>query len=225
MLARTRSGCGTCAAVLGYGLSRMPAHPVSIVLASRSPRRSELLGQLGITHHCVDANVDESHRAGESAEDYVQRLARAKAEAGLALWRRSNPSSQEPVLAADTIVVIDIGDEEILLGKPKDRQDAISMLSRLSGRAHRVLTAICMTHGERCEQALSQTQVHFRQLTNDEIAAYWNSGEPADKAGSYGIQGKAALFIEQIEGSYSGVMGLPLCETGLLLKRFGIDVM
>lgn len=194
-----------------------------IVLASKSPRRCELLLQIGVQHRCIEIDIDESPLEGERAAEYVLRLARSKAEAGLSQWQKQSANSL-PVLAADTIVVL--GDEhERLLGKPKNRDEMISMLSDLSGRDHRVLTAIGMTNGERTELMLSETRVYFRALSQEEIFAYCTTDEPRDKAGSYGIQGMAALFIERIEGSYSGVMGLPLCETGLMLSRFGIEVL
>jgi septum formation protein len=130
------------------------------------------------------------------------------------------------VIAADTIVVVDDIDRgESLLGKPADRDSAILMLGQLSGKTHRVVTAVCVTDGQRSELAVSQTLVSFRSLGKEEILAYWDSGEPADKAGSYAIQGLAAIFIERIDGSYSGVMGLPLAETADLLSRFGIDLL
>lgn len=196
-----------------------------LVLASRSPRRRELLAQIGIDCHCVDADIDESQLPGERAEIYVQRLARSKAEAGRALWLAAEGNAALPVLAADTIVVLDESAGEVLLGKPANRDEALAMLARLSANTHRVLTAVCLFDGVRSELLLSQTSVRFRALGAAEIAAYWQTGEPADKAGSYAIQGLAAVFIEHIEGSYSGVMGLPLCETGRLLERFGIDLL
>jgi septum formation protein len=197
-----------------------------LILASRSPRRRELLQQIGITAQIIDADIDERHHAGETAVVYAQRVARDKATAGLSIWHAAHPDSVAPlVLAADTIVVLDDETGEILLGKPQDRADAMAMLARLSAKTHRVVSAVCITDGQRYEQALSQTAVSFRPISEAEIAAYWATGEPADKAGSYGIQGMAAIFIARIDGSYSGVMGLPLCETAALLQRFGIDLL
>lgn len=200
---------------------------ISLVLASRSPRRRELLEQIGIAHTVVDTDIDESHLSGETAANYVQRLARAKAQAGRMALPINQSSTDDKclVLGADTIVVLDNDGGEILLGKPENRERGLAMLKQLSGVTHRVLTAVCITDGQRSETLLSETRVTFRVLNDAEILAYWNSGEPADKAGGYGIQGLAAAFIERIEGSYSGVMGLPLCETAILLQRFGLSVL
>jgi septum formation protein len=195
-----------------------------IYLASRSPRRRELLTQIGVrfdvllfrTEPRVDEEVSETWLPGEVPEAYVQRVARAKAgfAAGLLAHRRLVAG---PVLAADT--TLDLDGE--IIGKPQDEADAEAILTRLSGRNHRVLTAIAMAQGERLEHRLSISEVRFRQLNADEIRRYVRSGEPMDKAGAYGIQGRAAMFIEHIEGSHSGIVGLPLCETALLLREFG----
>jgi len=182
-----------------------------IHLASQSPRRRELLLQIGIRHAVVDVAVDETPLPREAPAEYVLRLALAKARAGHAL------RPERPVLGADTAVVID--DE--VLGKPADRADAIAMLDRLAGREHRVLTAVALV-GEREETRLSVSHVRFRPVAAGEAEAYWATGEPADKAGGYAVQGLGALFVESLSGSYSGVMGLPLFETGELLRRAGI---
>ena len=184
--------------------------PPALVLASASPRRRELLWQIGVAHRMAAAGVDETPRAGESAEECVKRLALAKATK---IW-----SGTLPVLGADTAVVLD-GE---LLGKPKDRLSAISMLSRLSGRSHRVLTAVALVDGHRSEVRLSDSEVRFRTLGALECARYWDSGEPRDKAGGYAIQGLGAVFVSELRGSYSGVMGLPLFETASLLDEAGV---
>jgi len=185
-----------------------------IYLASASPRRSALLHQIGIPHHIQPLDVDERVLPGEVPSQYVRRLARDKAGA---LWERLDPRVRLPVLGADTAVVID-GD---ILGKPSDEADGLRMLERLSGRTHQVLTAVALFHEGGCDTALSMSEVTLRGLTREEKLAYWRSGEPADKAGAYAVQGMAALFIERIAGSYSGVMGLPLFETGQLLRAAG----
>lgn len=189
----------------------------ALYLASQSPRRRELLTQVGVAHQVIQVDIDESRRPGEHADVYVQRLAREKAAAGS---RRvvAGGLPALPVLGADTAVVLD----EAILGKPRDAADGRAILERLSGRAHDVLTgvALCGTQGE--QVAMSRTRVWFRALSATEIDDYWASGEPCDKAGAYGIQGRAAIFIERIEGSYSGVVGLPLFETAGLLRQYGI---
>ena len=195
-----------------------------IYLASRSPRRRELLTQIGVRFDLLlfraapreDEEVSEAWLPGETPEDYVQRVARAKAMFGAGLIA-SRAIVVRPVLAADT--TLDLDGE--IIGKPRDEADAISILTRLSGRSHRVLTAIAMARGERVEHRLSISEVRFRDLSAEEIRRYVQSGEPMDKAGAYGIQGRAAMFIEHINGSHSGIVGLPLCETTLLLRDFG----
>jgi septum formation protein len=195
-----------------------------IYLASRSPRRRELLAQVGVRFDLLlfrlpprdDAEVNEDWQPGEAPEAYVQRVARAKAEFGADLIARRAIIAR-PVLAADT--TLDLDGE--IIGKPRDEADAIAILTRLSGRSHRVLTSLAMAQGERVEQRLSVSTVRFRAVGADEIKRYVQSGEPMDKAGAYGIQGRAALFIEEIHGSHSGIVGLPLCETALLLREFG----
>ncbi|OIQ97665.1 Maf-like protein YhdE [mine drainage metagenome] len=154
--------------------------------------------------------------SGEAPDDYVLRVARAKTEHGVRLIRlRHLP--QRPVLAADT--TLDLDGE--IIGKPRDQADAVAILSRLSGSSHRVLTAVALADGERLEHVLSVSEVRFRKLDSAEIRRYAVSNEPQDKAGAYGIQGRAAMFVEEIRGSYSGIVGLPLCETALLLRSFG----
>lgn len=195
-----------------------------IYLASRSPRRRELLTQIGVRFDLLlfrsgsreDQEVSEDLLPGESADDYVQRVARAKAAFGAGLLTR-RPLVAHPVLAADT--TLDVDGE--IIGKPRDEAEAAGILGRLSGRSHRVLTAIAMARGDRLEHRLSVSEVRFRTISTAEIRRYVQSGEPMDKAGAYGIQGRAAIFVEEIRGSHSGVVGLPLCETALLLRDFG----
>jgi len=186
-----------------------------LYLASASPRRRELLAQIGVPFRVVAGTVDERRWRGEAAEDYVRRLALAKARAG---WRGLAGRRPGPVLGADTVVVL--GDE--LLGKPAGREEALAMLARLSGRRHRVLSAVALVEGRRSAVRLNESRVSFRRIAAAERAAYWESGEPADKAGAYAIQGRAAVFVRRLEGSYSGVMGLPLFETAQLLREFGV---
>jgi septum formation protein len=187
-----------------------------VCLASASPRRSALLEQIGIAHVIAAAAVDESLRRGEPPEDYVLRLSREKAAAVAA---QPALSRGLPVLGADTSVVI--GD--VVLGKPASASESRHMLELLSGREHRVVSAVAL-HGARGSMSrLSTTTVRFRPLSNHEIDAYWHSGEPRDKAGGYAIQGLAAVFVAHLAGSYSGVMGLPLFETAALLAESGIQ--
>jgi septum formation protein len=186
-----------------------------IHLASRSPRRQELLDQIGVSWSRVDQGVDESLGAGESPEVFVVRLALEKARAG----HQALASGVVNVLGADTVVVVD-GE---IMGKPADEGEARLMLDRLSGRSHRVLTGIALVDGEREATRLSVNNVALREITRDEMRRYWASGEPSDKAGAYAIQGRGAVFVTHLEGSYSGVMGLPLYETADLLDEFGLD--
>lgn len=188
-----------------------------IVLASSSPRRQELLQQLGVVFDVVVPDIDESWQAGESVEEHVVRLAVSKAQKG---WTMQSQNCL-PVLGSDTIVVVD----DQVLGKPRDEFEASQMLTSLSGRSHRVLTAVAMVDQQRETHSLSESRVTFRRLDKREIDAYWASGEPVGKAGSYAVQGLGAIFIERIEGSFSGVMGLPVYETAELLKQFSIDVL
>ncbi len=189
----------------------------ALILASQSPRRRELLQQLGLSFRVAVADIDESLKAGEQPSDYVTRMAIEKVSAIAAELGRPLP-----ILGADTSVVVD----EVVLGKPGDPQQAAAMLSRLSGRSHWVLSAVAVMpcSGETC-CLLNITEVNFRELDRAEIDAYIDTGEPMDKAGAYGIQGLAASFISSIKGSYSGVMGLPLFETARLLKKVGIAVL
>jgi len=191
--------------------------PFDIYLASASPRRRELLEQIGIRYRQLLVEVPEVQQAGEVAEMYVSRVALDKARAGRAALAAGD---NKPVLGADTAVVID-GD---VLGKPRDRADALAMLTRLAGRWHQVVSGVAVVGADGEEHSrLSVNAVRFRAITHQEATAYWETGEPADKAGGYAIQGLAALFIERLEGSYSAVMGLPLFETAELLDQFGIS--
>ncbi len=185
-----------------------------IILASASPRRRELLDQIAVTYEVMPVDIDETVNSEEMAEVFVQRLALEKARAGFKKQRNSLP-----VLGSDTIVVLN----KRILGKPKNKEDGLSMLAELSGQEHQVLTAVAVVDAEQSQCLLSVSHVFFRPLSEQEILAYWNTGEPADKAGGYGIQGIAAQFIERLDGSYSGVMGLPLFETAQLLKTLGIS--
>jgi septum formation protein len=198
-----------------------------IYLASRSPRRRELLSQIGVRFELLmfrgvpreDPDVDEAVLPEEAPEDYVVRVTLAKAQAGVRRIRERH-LIPHPVLAADTTVEIDGG----VIGKPVHEADAVAILQRLSGRVHRVLTAVALSYEGHTEHLLNASEVRFRSLGQDEIKRYVASGEPLDKAGAYGIQGRAAVFIEEIKGSYTGIMGLPLYETALLLRRFGYPI-
>lgn len=199
-----------------------------IYLASRSPRRRELLRQIDVEFDMLlfregeraDIDVDETPHAGEDVEAYVARLAVMKAEAGA---RRlvMRQIIRRPVLGADTTLEVD-GE---IIGKPASREEAVATLERLSNRSHRVLTAVALSDGRRTEHLTSISEVRFRELSRDEILHYVATGEPMDKAGAYGIQGRAAVFVTDIRGSHSGIMGLPLFETAQLLKRFGLPVL
>jgi len=183
-----------------------------IYLASASPRRAELLQQIGIEFETLVADIDETVLPGEAAIDFVQRLAIEKGrQATRMLADTARPV--RPILSADTIVVLG----RHILGKPADRDDAARMLCQLSGHVHEVYTAVSLWDGQRVQNRLSRSRVSFAALSDEQIAWYCDTGEPLDKAGAYAIQGRAALFIENLEGSYSGVMGLPLFETGELL--------
>ena len=183
-------------------------------LASASPRRRQLLDLIGVPHLVTPADIDETPLPGEAAGDYVMRLAREKAGA---IWARHQDL---PVLAADTTVVVD----EEILGKPESAADAAAMLRKLSGRAHFVHTGIALHTAHGLEVDISTTDVEFAELTDDMIRAYWDSGEPQGKAGAYAIQGLGAVFVSDISGSYTGVMGLPLFETAAMLRYAGIKV-
>ena len=189
-----------------------------IILASASPRRRELLQQISVQFQVIVSDSEETPASGEAADIYVRRVALAKART---VWQRLPPHQQYPVLGADTEVILD-GE---ILGKPVDRNAALAMLERLSGRAHEVLSAVALVYGGVEALRVSRSIVSFRPTTLQERETYWDSGEPAGKAGSYAVQGIGAVFITRIEGSYSGVMGLPIFETAELLGEFGIDVL
>jgi len=183
----------------------------SLVLASKSPRRAELLRQICIDFTTTSADIDESVLGGEAADAYVERIARLKVLACA--------STGHLTLAADTIVVVDAE----ILGKPRDEEDGIKMLLRLSSRVHEVMTAVAVSDGERLESATVVTQVEFVEISRALARRYWASCEPVDKAGGYGIQGIGGIFAKRLKGSYSAVVGLPLVETERLLTRFEVD--
>lgn len=186
----------------------------SLVLASKSPRRRELLQALGLPFTIRSTDIDETPRPGEAVDDLVLRLATSKAKAVSA-------GDADLVIGADTEVVLD----GRAFGKPQDETDAMRMLAALSGRSHQVLTGVAVCGRGRVETALSATEVRFRDIDPDEARHYWQTGEPRGKAGAYAIQGRGGLFVEAIAGSYSGVVGLPVFETADLLRRFGFDVL
>ncbi|RRQ21255.1 Maf family protein [Thiohalobacter thiocyanaticus] len=186
-----------------------------ILLASASPRRRELLDQLGVAHRAEAVDIDETPRRDEPVADLVCRLALTKART---LAARSGV--ELPVLGADTLISLD----GVALGKPAGREDGLAMLARLSGREHEVLSAVALVTGAGGSVRLNRSRVRFRALTRAECEAYWATGEPADKAGAYAIQGRAAMFISHLEGSYTGVMGLPLYETAELLRESDIGI-
>jgi septum formation protein len=200
-----------------------PSSSPRLYLASASPRRRELLTQIGLAHEVLRVPAppgeDEPQHPGERAADYVQRTARDKALRGRD-WMRTQALPELPLLAADTTVIL-AGD---VLGKPADRDDAIRILRALSSAAHEVHTAVAVWSGDRLLEAVSITHVQMRALQEDEIGRYCDSGEPFGKAGAYGIQGLAGTFVSHIAGSYTGVMGLPLFETANLLREAGIQV-
>mgnify|MGYP003608932019 CR=1 FL=1 len=193
--------------------------PAFVYLASASPRRRELLRQIGVSYRRLPVAVDETPVIGESPHAYVSRLALLKAQTGL---QRLNPrqSQRRPVLGADTAVILD----GAILGKPGNRTEGLAMLARLAGREHQVLTAVALATKARIAVKVQESRVRFRELSPAECAAYWDTGEPGDKAGGYAIQGRAATFITELHGSYSGVMGLPLFETAELLQEFGLHL-
>ncbi len=186
----------------------------SLILASASPRRSELLSQLNLQHTIHIADVDETPLKNEAPLDYVMRVAHLKS---LAIQQQITQGSV--ILAADTSVIL--GD--IIMGKPDNLDHAISMLSQLSGQTHQVYTAVSI-RGKQLQQILNVSHVTFRDISEQEIIQYWHTGEPADKAGAYAVQGLASIFITSIQGSFSGIMGLPLFETAQLLANEGISV-
>ena len=191
----------------------MSASP-KLHLASTSPRRRKILASLGLDFDVVTADVDETPKDGETPAEMVLRLSVAKAQA-------AEIDAGGVVLGSDTAVVVD----DKALGKPRNREDGLAMLELLSGRAHRVLTGVAVCHLRGTTTALSETRVYFREISRDEALAYWQSGEPQDKAGAYAIQGLGGAFVEHIEGSYTGVVGLPVFETIDLLRDAGIDVL
>lgn len=190
-----------------------------VYLASKSPRRRELLSQIGVPFEPLAVEVAEQRSDGESAEDYVTRLAREKAEAG-AILMQERGLIVRPVVGADTLVVCD----GIILEKPRDAAHATQMLTQLSGRSHEVLTAVSLCDGNQQQSRLASTRVNFRPLSDEEIRRYWHTGEPRDKAGAYAIQGLGAVFVDSIEGSYSNVVGLPIEQLVILLRAFDIGV-
>ena len=186
----------------------------TLYLASSSPRRQDILAAIGLTFSLGGVDVDERRRDGEAADTMVLRLAEAKA-------RAVEIDASRIVLGADTAVVLG----EDIFGKPADRDEALDMLGRLSGRTHRVLTGVALYSVEGVQTALSATDVRFREISPDEALAYWQSGEPCDKAGAYAIQGRGGAFVEAISGSYSGVVGLPVFETTQLLRGAGLRIL
>ncbi|MDG2502111.1 MAG: Maf family protein [Porticoccaceae bacterium] len=184
-----------------------------LILASASPRRSDLLKQIGVHFVIAAADIDESQRSAEPAIDYVARLALEKAQAG---WHRHMPTI--PVLGADTIGLWN----SKVFGKPTDCDEAVAMLQSLSASTHQVLSAVAIVNEQRSEVAISKTSVTFRTISVDECLRYWKTGEPQGKAGAYAVQGFGATFVAHLEGSYSGVVGLPLLETQRLLEKFNV---
>ncbi len=189
-----------------------------IYLASRSPRRRALLDQIGVSYTVLPVSVDESAHADLAPEARVRQLAMDKARAG---WRAGARTQDLPVLAADTLIAF----KGQVFGKPRDRAHGLDMLARLAGRTHQVHTGVAVCAQRGCESTVSATRVTMRPSDAAERSAYWNTGESCDKAGGYAVQGLGAVFVESIHGSYSGVVGLPLCETLLLLRSFGIELL
>jgi len=186
-----------------------------IILASASPRRSELLEQIGVRFTILATDIDESRLNNESPDDYVSRLALEKSRAGFSRQDKALPS-----LGADTIVVCD----RQIFGKPKNQAEAETMLMALSGKVHTVMSAVAVSQGPCSSSRLTKTLVRFRTISQSECQTYWQTGEPQGKAGGYAIQGRGAIFVDHIEGSYSGVVGLPLSETAEILGEFGIPL-
>lgn len=187
---------------------------VDLYLASQSPRRRQLLAQIGVRFEVLAPAIDEVRRAGEPVDEFVSRMAREKAQAIVA----RTATAPRPVLAADTVVVLD----GAMLGKPRDRADGLAMLRRLSGRTHEVISALAVIAGRRTVERRQISRVRFAELSEAAIAAYWRTGEPRDKAGAYAIQGYGAAFVAHLDGSHSGVMGLPLYETVAALMEAGV---
>lgn len=188
---------------------------MNLILASASPRRKALLEQIGVQCQVSPVDICEVPHTGEAASTYVERLAIEKAQCCFKLV-----SEESVVLGADTTVVVD----GVIMGKPEDQEDAIRTLLSLSGRTHQVITAVAVVTAEQTQSVVVETDVRFKSLTREECLAYWCTGEPADKAGSYGIQGYGAIFVEEIKGSYSAVVGLPLAETAAMLKQVDVPV-
>ncbi len=190
---------------------------VELVLASASPRRLNLLEAIGLKCSVLAQDIDESPFPGEKPKNLVKRLALAKAKSALATLSETD---HRLVLGSDTIVVC----EGKILGKPRNKSDGLAMLRLLSGRTHQVLTAVALLGHAKQAESMSVTEVSFTTLKDEDIEAYWESGEPLGKAGAYAIQGFGAMFVSNIDGSYSGVVGLPIFETVDLLNKFGIDI-
>ncbi|MCK4950347.1 MAG: septum formation inhibitor Maf [Gammaproteobacteria bacterium] len=199
-------------------MNQPQACPPQVYLASVSPRRQELLSQIGVNFQQLSVDVEEQRSESETPEQYVKRVALDKAQAG---WNSEERVLGIPVLGADTEVVVD----GQVMGKPQDHQHAMEMLDKLSGKEHQVISVVALVQGSRQQLLVNLNKVYFRDLSQEEKQAYCKSGGPLGKAGGYGIQGLAAAFISHLEGSYSGVMGLPLYETSKLLREFGIDVL
>lgn len=187
-----------------------------LILASASPRRAEILQQIGVAFQIAPADIDETPMPQELPIDYVQRMAQEKAQYVI----DSVANSSTVVLGADTSVVLGCK----IYGKPKNQEEALVMLADLSGKTHQVLTAIAMGNNQRCVIKLSATDVKFRELDPEECLDYWKTGEPSDKAGGYAIQGLGAVFVEKINGSFSGVVGLPIEQTSQLLQTFKVPI-
>jgi len=192
-----------------------------LILASASPRRKELLQSLGITTHVCSADIDESQLKGELPENYVERLALEKAKTVMSLLSQDAQVEMGnlPILAADTIVTLN----QQLFGKPKSQDDAIAIWQTLSGKTHEVMTAIALLKESQQYTALSTSKVSFKELNQQEMEMYWQTGEPVDKAGAYAVQGFASAWVKSISGSYSGIVGLPLYELNGLLKKVGLS--
>ena len=184
-----------------------------IILASSSPRRESILRGIGIQFIKCPAHIDESVLPGEKADRYVRRMAEAKAK------KIANPQKNKPVLGADTIVLID----DTILGKPKNREQALRYIALLSDRTHSVLTSVALVHRDRCKSIVARAEVTFRKISKREAILYWETGEPKDKAGGYGIQGVGGIFIDRIEGGHGTVIGLPVLETEKLLRLFNVE--
>lgn len=192
---------------------------MELILASASPRRRELLSQIGVQARVAPAEIDEQVGVGEAPADYVVRLAREKAQK-IFTQQSGQYAGELAVLGADTTVVYD----NQILGKPNDFDESCAMLKRLSNSQHQVVTGVALVSSKGVQSCIVSTEVWFRALNDDEISAYWASGEPQDKAGSYGIQGLGAVFVDHIVGSYSAVVGLPLAETAQMLREAGVPI-